>query len=1194
MPAAYVRIAPRIAGLFCILAFGAGFGPAGAKTLDLSTEPPELNTGVPPNVMMTFDDSGSMAATSLPDGLYANRAKKYYYAPTTNKVYFDPTKNYPAPPKPDGTFFPDSTYTSAWRDGFCANWPSSASPSCTSVKVDLSKAFCTGFVVNDNTASPKVANQAGDYDASNCPTSKEGFWYECPTANSETSCVQKTVGNDTALRQKFANWYSYYRTRNLMARTSLAMAFVKVDDKIRIAWQNFNANQLSNTTVIAKFSDTQRSNFFDWLYKLPTANSTPTIESVQRVGKFYSSGYSNGKGTGTNGKYNPYWEPIANMTNGGMELSCRQNYSMVVTDGYWTNAVAAPATTPNTETTVALPKDDTVTPAKATKTYDPSKGYAKVFKPKIDNSLAATAFYYWATDLRPDLPNRVPQYLADTKINVVDSTVRPLPKNLFDDDEVYFNPANDPAIWQHVVQYMVGLGVAGTLPLGDATLLELRKGTKTWPAIGTDLTKSDDSWHAAVNSRGQYFSASDPDTLVSALSNILNSIVQRAGSATAVSVSTPIVSGSASGFSTAYDTAGWSGSVIRREVAADGTLGNPIWDSGCILTGGACPSTGQTGLTATSPASRKIFTANGTSGIEFTWSALSTTQRAVLNKNPETGVGTTAEDPATWTTDNNGSLRVDYIRGDRSKENAAPNFRSRVSVLGSIIYSGAKYVSSPGELADDFPIGSPEQTAYDAGNSYEKFVYANRNRAPTIYVGSNDGMLHAFNAVNGTERWAFIPPVLISNGRLARTTARQANLAPGADDTPVVKDVLIDGTWKTLLVGSLRLGGRGVYALDVSDPGASSQSGAAAKFKWQFTNESTGGGNLGYTYASANIVRLNNGKWGVLVASGYFPKSGLGSDAAPASVDRTSLFVLDAKDGSVIREIQTPAGVTSYGLSTPAAYDADSNRTTDVVAAGDMAGNLWRFDLSNTDPTQWSVTNIFRTYDTTADIGKRPISVMPVALRDPVSRTPIWVFGTGKYLGVEDRTISNIATQAFYGIRDYGASGPSSGQGYPFLASHLTDQTLTENAATGLRALTQTAVPDTKRGWRIPLGTQQGERVVVEARALFSSNLVILATLLPAGDDPCDPSRKGSIMVVDAAGGAGDVDWSGAGGWTPATGSKVVGSILNDVPFGAGGGGMPTITPKGGGIIMVPGFPAISVKNTYWHRGAWRELQDQR
>lgn len=1175
--------------------------------VDLDSAPPELSIGVEPNIVVTLDDSGSMSMNHMPDAVSAEWGKQAYHYSGTNSIYYNPATVYQPPLMPDGvTRFPDSSYTNAWRDGICANLPASGDygARCAPVnRINLSTAFFSGYDSSGclqlgagGTCAQLATNQsayansnerswrdipAGARTRANNTLVTGGFYY----TQGATGLVLNEVNNlSETQKQNFANWFSYYRTRRMMAVSSLSSAFAELKNPLRIAWQNINQNPIGDDTTIVSFAAAQKVGFFRWLYATPARNGTPNRSAMIRAGEFLGSRLTNGN---ANGPTNPYWQPVAGAPNGGLELSCRQNFHLHVTDGFW-NSDSPSATARNPITAATLPDGKRYTPNTAdTRVYS---GQTTAAAPGTANSgnanpsLSDVGFNYWATDLKPNLANKVPRYLGDSRIGVTNATTRPIPLDPFTDDEIYFNPANNPATWQHVVQYTIGLGVPGVLPGGNettmaSTITSLRRGTLQWFLARTDtddIRKLDDTWRAAVNSRGNFFSVTNPQQLIDSIGKVLRSATgNRSGTSSTPTLSVPVLTGGGAAFGTGYSSAGWTGMLSRNAVSPAGVIGARVWEAGALLT-------------AMAPTARKIATSHGgfRSGQPFQPGNLSVEQQAVLNKYPFTPSGsvTQVENPANWPVDNLASQRVAYIRGDRSGETAAPNFRQRQSLLGAIIYSQPLYVSSPGGFADDFPAGTPE---FNAGRTaYEAFVADNSNptvRPPTVYVGSNDGMLHAFNAADGKERWAFIPNTIILNGRLSRSTIATPELVPGADDKPISSDVFMDGAWKTVLIGSLRLGGRGIYALDITRPTATDEAAVAQKVLWEFSNTSPGGANLGYTYGSANIVRLNNGIWGVLVASGYFPKEGLDSDDPAATRKRSSLFVLDIRDGSVIREIQTPAGVTSYGLSTPAAFDRDLNRSTDVAMAGDLAGNLWRYDLSSADPRQWKVEHFFASYDNDADIGKRPISVMPVAMEDRATRVasngrvvrPIWVFGTGKYLGSEDRTL-DIPTQYFYGVRDYG----SGGAGYPLRPAGLAEQTFVDTGDVR-EANAAVAVPESANGWKMPL--TRGERNIVTATPLYVSNIALLATFMPdPRSDPCEIGNRGYVMAVrpDVGSASGQIEGAGPNG------GALLGRLTTTPPIGE----VPAASVIGGGSVVTPGLGGMVLRVQYWRRSAWREI----
>ena len=1184
------------------LACGAA-APVLAATVPLDPAPPDLLKAVAPNIALTFDDSGSMARAYMPDSIGAGSAfdsaatgpgtihSAPFYFSGANKLYYDPAITYVPPLRSDGvTRFPDADYAGAWRDGLCANVPANGSEGarCAANAVDLSKAFFQGFDSFDGQSDyPAYTNSqvaSRFFGKRNIPAAVrtsgsallDGGFYYTRSAAGEYSIVSVN-GQNAEKKKSFANWYSYYRTRSLMARSGITSAFAKRDDKVRVTWQNLNSNGFADDTTIEAFAGTKRNNFFGWLNIEKASGGTPNRVALDRALKFFRSGYANGKGTGTNGRFNPYWENIAGQANGGMELTCRQNFHLLVTDGYWNGGGPAVADVkPRVSASFKLPDE---------RNYAPGTAHTRVYSNEnrsnggnADPSLADIAFQGWASDLRTDLDNNVSPFLTDATTGVT-GPVSTSVDEPFQNDEVYFNPANDPATWQHLVNFTVGLGLAGQLrgstPAEVAsTMRTLRTGTQ-WPVPpegGEDLRKLDDTWHAAVNSRGTFLSASNPQQLVDGLDNVLRAVTANRDSATTVSaVSSAFSTADVFSFGTSYSSLGWVGDVTAK------TGSRQAWKAAAQLTSRA-------------PADRRLITAAGPgkTGVPLRFDKLTALQQATLDKNPASASGssTRRENPANWTTDNLGARRLDYLRGDRSSETAAPNFRPRRSLLGSIINSQPLYVSSAGGLRDAFPFDSPEHKAYEDGNSYEQFLLGQRNRAPMIYVGSSAGFMHALDARTGKELWAYMPGTLIENGRATRQTLAGGELVPGPDDLLIANDVFINGQWRTVLVGSLRLGGRAVFALDITERGAvSNETDQAGRLLWEFSNKSDGGANLGYTYGSTNIVRLNNGKWVVAVSSGYFPTDGLDSDDPAAKANSTSLILIDLESGKVIRELTTPAGVTSYGMSRPGAYDLDEDFVSDVMAAGDLAGNLWRFDLTSDKPEEWSVRQLFKTYTKEDDIGKQPISVMPLAMGDRKTMGAVWIFGTGKFIGAPDRLLNGMATQAFYGVRD-GAAGVAT-------PAALVEQVLSVGSEAGLRNLTSNDVPEKESGWRIDLKLAPGERNVVTATALDASNLVVLASLIPTGGgDPCSSGREGSLMIVDATTGGvayEEVDKLTPKVRVPGGDKETVGKTVTNPPMS--GNPLAQVEPGGGAIgISYGDIEDIEVKTPYWHRDGWREL----
>jgi type IV pilus assembly protein PilY1 len=1176
--------------LALLLTLGAGLRSAPALaavyyTVDLGTTPPDLTKGVDPNIAVTFDDSGSMSRDYMGDnrpfdnagwgsapwrcaGVIDPRvtAAGDLRAHAMNGVYYNPNVQYLPPLYADGTVFPnaDASLVAVWRDGILRNRPLAAADPGTT---DFTRAWqCANGLANPVGTGPFYWRLKAGVDI--------GTPVAVNTAALYTVANWEAIAVPASEYQNWANWWAYYRTRNLMTRTALSRVFGGLGDNIRVVFQNINSNTATypwlakNVTTLGAFSGAVRSGFFNWVYQVPASGSTPDRAATIRAGEFFTGGAGSVQFTSAD----PYWNGLSGADKA--DLTCRQNFHMLVTDGYWNETDPnLPSGYFNGEASRMLPDATAYNAGAAT-----SRIFSEVGGAPYDSSLANIAFYYWASDLRADLANNVPAYFPDKTTGVTDAPVTGVISNPAAIPEIYYNPANDPASWQHVVQFMVTLGVAGTLnyPL-DFTAL--RTGARTWPRpLNNAASAVDDTWHASVNGRGDYFSASDPGELVSKLQDIINSIIARRSSSTASSLSTAVLTVNTVSYSTGYDSSDWSGTATARMVDADtGLFGSTLWDAGCKLSGGFCVATGTNPGAGRDPDTRVTLTAQGTGagqGIAFRWAALPTALQSLLNQD-ENGVS-----------DGHGSARLDFLRGDRGSEGVL--FHRRGSVLGAVVNSQALYVAAPDSgYRDTFPAGTPEQVAAAAGTTYEQFVFDHRSRAPTIYLGANDGMLHAIDATataaGGGERWAYVPYTLYPT--LSKISATNYTLQPMVDATPIERDVFFGGAWHTILVGGLRLGGRGIYALDITSPTASEAS-PGAKVLWEFNHASSGGADLAYTYAQPNVARLANGKWVVLVPVGYFPH---GSTAPAASNSYSSLFVLDAQTGTLIRQIKTSSApqtaVLSYGLAAPVLGDYQNDQIDDVAFAGDIQGNLWRFDLSAANPANWSVDLIFKPLTP----GARPITVMPRLFADVFTRKFDVVFGTGKYLGLSDRTNAGVPAQAIYGVREYGAAAPA----YPITDSQLVLQDL-GTLANGARVLTDLPVTAGHRGWYFLLDSAPGECSVVSPVALFNTNRAVLATLIPGGSDPCNPSRQGAVMVINAANGGASAGLASlALGFDVPSGYAVAGISVGNPPAA---GTLPVATRVGGGNLMLPGIllpggSTFQFSDSYWRRRSWRVLQ---
>jgi type IV pilus assembly protein PilY1 len=420
-------------------------------------------------------------------------------------------------------------------------------------------------------------------------------------------------------------------------------------------------------------------------------------------------------------------------------------------------------------------------------------------------------------------------------------------------------------------------------------------------------------------------------------------------------------------------------------------------------------------LAAKDWSTRLIATNNGSGGVDFSTSGMTLAQQTSLN-NPS------ATDNATV---------INYLRGDRSLEGA---YRSREYILGDIVDAEPVFVKGATSM---------------------------------VYQAANDGMLHAVDATTGQEVWAYIPSFVI--GKLNKLTNTTYSHAFYVDGTPTVA---MAGSTR-LLVGGLRNGGAGYYALDITDPSATTIADVTAKVKWEFPNSATSAtdtNNVGFSYGKPVITPTAYGNV-VLVTSGY-------NNTALSGDGKGHLFVLDPATGAVIRDLVTTAGTAASpsGLAQVAAYNAGSsdNPQATMVYGGDLLGNVWKFDLTSATPSAWSVSLLATLKD--ASNVAQPITSTPELAT--INGKPAVYIGTGQLLGASDKTTTQI--QSIYMILDKGSALTGTTR------SNLTAQTVTLGSG-GVRTLSRNAVDLTaKSGWYFDLPA--GEKMNVDPQ-LFAGVL---------------------------------------------------------------------------------------------------------
>jgi type IV pilus assembly protein PilY1 len=1017
-----------------------------------------------------------------------------------------------------------------------------------------------------------------------------------PKATTRSDCTGATCTYDEEMTN-FANWWAYYHTRLQMAKSSVLTAFQTLDDRFRLGYlslNNYNKDKKSSDSFQniddlekAPTASGQKAQWFTKVANAIPNNGTPLRHALSVAGRIYAGKITGSTTTSTLWQYGESTTPV-NITD-PMKFSCQRNFTLLSTDGYW-NGWAGKKLDGSTN----IGDEDSN-----------ETGAAKDGIP-VSGTLADVAQYYYHEDLR-------------TSAN---------------------DPASDnnvPDGQQRMYTSTLGLGVSGnmlyqsnyaTAKSGD--FFDVKSGTQvtssncawqtsgscTWPEPKADtLSAIDDLWHAAVNGRGVYYSAKDPASLKSSLEDFLNNVGATTSSSAAATTSNPNVSaGDNYLFKSTFKSAAWYGELARYTL--DLTTGaisqNADWSqSGTAFANATTKTYTPPLLDNRSHTTRKIYTYDAASSslIDFDWSSLTgagldryfkqahiaSTSAPLQPLSQWCSSGTTCLDAAALgdsttagtTTGAGGINLVNFLRGDRSNEgpDATTYYFAREHVLGDIVDSQAVYVKAP--------LWSYNDTGYAA------FKADKANRQGMVYVGANDGMLHAFNADDGKEEWAYIPSMLLPNlYKLAdKKYAAKHNYYVNA--TPKSGDVYISsggtGAWKTILVGGLGQGGRGYYALDITDP-------ASPSVLWEF--DYTTDSDLGYTYGTPIITKLADGTWVVIVTSGY-------NNVSPGS-GKGIVYVLDAKTGSVLHKIDNGMGSTTTpsGLSKLSAF-VESSRSNNLslrVYGGDLYGNVWRFDLSQLKGDKTGSAYVQRLATLAADSnGTTP---QPITTRPEVSyinnRVVVYV-GTGAYLGAAD--VQNTDTQTIYALKDPVALNASTAASSKTTATYSNPRTNTCTATTTTACFIKNTLVNvtgnkrkidsnatgavnydadfaTMNGWYADMPSA-GERIDTDpdlqlGTLAFTSNK-------PATNDPCSAGGSSHLNYLDyktgkTVPGASDVGVSLSKGSTSALSTAVT---LVRLPNGKVVG----VTNLSDGSSTTVETPVRS-SGTGTRRVTWRELMN--
>lgn len=1202
------RSLSRVLGCSLLVWAVGTFGTPAMATVSVDQQPLIVQQPLPPNLVLMFDDSGSMDSDYMPDKPSDTTLDGLRYA-GNNGTYYNPNVVYSPPPTADGGSYPDSTdlgaapgngfdsastaydvtqyksvYGSQWFKYYqflSAQVPSSYDPTLgcqagDSLSTDPShtgecahvdsvtytyytphkqgwhlycdagdslvwqnrKQQCRHATVTYTyyVADVKTCPNGGSYDSTTdkcvANESESAYLFTYTTSDGNGGYVRHYVGKSqqdcsvaaalgftcdySAETQKnVANWFSYYRTRILMAKSGVMNSFANVAADFRVGYGSLHGNNTVGLNAkvvksVAAFGDgsagTPKEKFWTWLASEYARDGTPLRSALDSVGKYYQTDA-------------PWLTDPSDSKSG--KLACRQSYTILTTDGFWNSD--SDFSVGNVDNTAAALKG----PNGQAFTYTPAAPFAD----DQSDTLADVAMKYWITDLQTDVDNEVPT-------NTVDK-----------------------AFWQHMSTFTLSLGfdpvnISPTGTTADAVFNWVKGGSAisgfAWPVpSGTanngngSVNNIADLAHAAVNGRGGFYSAADPQSFASGMQDALKRASERVGTGASLAANSTELKTGSMAYQANYFTGSWKGEL--KALALDPNNAK-VSDTPTWTASGALPSAATRNIHTYNPsgadASHKyvVFKNGLDASNAATPPALSSTELAALGNDAAAQV-----------------LVVDYLRGDASNEQRnGGKLRDRNTPLGDIVNSQPLFVGPP----DPNQFYGESFTGITGTNSYDGFAGGTTDssgvftpstastRTQLIYVASNDGMLHAFNADSGKEVYAYLPGAVI-NAKIADL----GNPNYGSINTPhqfyndgelTVADVYMGSAWHTVLVGTTGRGpAKAVYALDITNP---KSDGSGISFLWERSaGDSAADGNskyIGQIVGKPVIAQVADGDWAVLMGNGY-----------NSSVGTSALLQFSLSDGSLSVH-ETADSSTDNGLAAPVTWMGNSpdDGISTVAYAGDLLGQVWSFELyskGKSTPTSQG-TLLFTAKDSGDKI--QPITAGMLVGKKP-NTAEIWLFfGTGKYLASGD--LADKSVQSWYGliVQDPDdttlVSNLSKGRSSLVARSIIAettgsagDPTATPPVLPVLPARVVSAAgtnadgtPDMsgKSGWYIdfqspstddqgaPISISKGERMVLPNQ--FQGSLLLGTTRIPVATDICNPSGSGWEMAIDPFTGANPSD----------------------------------------------------------------------
>ncbi|MCW1245909.1 PilC/PilY family type IV pilus protein [Pseudomonas sp. SAICEU22] len=570
---------------------------------------------------------------------------------------------------------------------------------------------------------------------------------------------------------------------------------------------------------------------------------------------------------------------------------------------------------------------------------------------------------------------------------------------------------------------------------------------------------------AARYGAGKYYQATDSEGLNSALSSALSDITSKAGSGGGGTSNGASLSSTSSFYQTTYDPKDWRGTIKAFGFNSSGTVNTAAvqWTTDTAIVPGATAPIYQSWNTATNVP------------VTLAYGNFSPAQQTSLSQGLPTGI--TGNDLVEW-----------------SKGTNKTGLKVRSVLLGDIINSPLALASPNDQTASDL-VGDTSYSTYLATKA--------TNMSASLVVNGNDGFFSVINSTNGTRRYAYMPSSVLPSLEMIADPAYINGVSHKflVDGQVGVFDAQLGNVWKTLALGGTGAGGRTFYAVQLFDASA----GNAIRALWEISapaiaNTANAFNDLGYAYARPEVARLADGRWAAFISNGYGSNSGV-----------AALYVVDIRDGSLIRKIVVNSSETDNGLSS-VKLRVNSQNVVQAAYGGDLKGRMWKFDLSGTSPTAWGLAFAGQPLFTAPGGATQPITAQPLLAENPQGGIQVF-FGTGKFNESADKLNKDL--QGFYSIWD--AVGG---------AGQITVASLQAQSITGIVpgttgqfvTISQTDVAyPTKKGWYLPLvynNALTGERVINPASMVLGR--VVFTTAAVDTTDPCASFGTGKLIEVDA------------------------------------------------------------------------------